>query len=129
MKYSKNKIYQEKTIKFLKKLENKENTSTSSKDNNSNSFSNSFSDDNNSVSIYSPPKQNSKEASNISAKSSRKLDLLKLFSDCFDNKENSNNKFEQMYKKINIDKKIKKKIKQLKNKNSLLVIQCFLEVI
>ena len=129
MKYSKNKIYQEKTIKFLKKLENKENSSTSSKDNNSNSFSNSFSDDNNSVSIYSPPKQNSKEASNISAKSSRKLDLLKLFSDCFDNKENSNNKFEQMYKKINIDKKIKKKIKQLKNKNSLLVIHCFLEVI
>jgi len=129
MKYSKNKIYQEKTIKFLKKLENKENSSTSSKDNNSNSFSNSFSDDNNSVSIYSPSKRNSKETSNISAKSSRKLDLLKLFSDCFDNKENSNNKFEQMYKKINIDKKIKKKIKQLENKNSLLVIHCFLEVI
>ena len=46
MKYSKNKIYQEKTIKFLKKLEDKENTSISSK-NSKNSFSNSFSDDNN----------------------------------------------------------------------------------
>ena len=109
MKYSKNKIYQEKTIKFLKKLENKENSSTSSKDNNSNSFSNSFSDDNNSVSIYSPSKRNSKETSNISAKSSRKLDLLKLFSDCFDNKENSNNKIEQMYKKNKHRQKNKKK--------------------
>ena len=56
MKYSKNRIYQEKTIKFLKKLESKPNTSISSKDN-KNSFSNSLSDNDNSVSIYSPSKK------------------------------------------------------------------------
>ena len=56
MKYSKNRIYQEKTIKFLKKIESKPNTSISSKDN-KNSFSNSLSDNDNSVSIYSPSKK------------------------------------------------------------------------
>jgi len=133
MKYSKNKIYQEKTIKFLKKLENKKDKSNSSKDNKS-SFSNSFSDDDKSFSIYSPSENNRKGShNNISVKSSRKIDLLKLFSESSEN--DNENKSAELYKKKNINIKIKIKIKIrikiniLKNKNSLLAIQCFLEVI
>ena len=112
MKYSKNRIYQEKTIKFLKKLESKPNTSISSKDN-KNSFSNSLSDNDNSVSIYSPSKKNSKETSNISVKSPKKLDLLKLFSDSFDSKEESNIKFGQIVNKTKHRQKNKKKDKKI----------------
>ena len=110
MKYSKNKIYQEKTIKFLKKLEDKENTSISSK-NSKNSFSNSFSDDN-SISISSLSEKSNKDAHNISVKSSRKLDLLKLFSDSFSSEE-SNNKSEQLFKKKKHRQKNKDKDKKI----------------
>ena len=98
MKYSQNKIYQEKTIKFLKKLEGKVNSSISSKDNN-NSFSKSFPDDSNSVSIYSHSEKDSKKANNISVRSSRKLDLLQLFSDSFESSQDNDNKSEELHKK------------------------------
>ena len=103
MKYSKNKIYQEKTIKFLKKIVNKKKPSISSKNS---SFSNSFSDDNNSLSFYSLSEDNKKDSVNISVKSSRKLDLLKLFSESSEN--DNENRSEELYKN--------KKHKQ-KNKN------------
>jgi len=96
MEYSKNKIYQEKTIKFLKKLTTKKETpnSISIKDIN-NSFSDSFSENNESISLYSSSEKNN----NISdKKSSRNLDLTKLFSDSNDSKENSDVKSEQLYK-------------------------------
>jgi len=105
MKYSKNKIYQ-----FFKKLEDKINTTFSSKDI-KNSFSNSFSNNNNSVPIYIPSEQNNKSKLNISVKNSRMLDLLKLFSDSFDNKEDDDKKSEQLHKKKEQTKKIKIKIK------------------
>jgi len=114
MKYSKNKIYQEKTIKFLKKLENKKDKSNSSKDNKS-SFSNSFSDDDKSFSIYSPSENNRKGShNNISVKSSRKIDLLKLFSESSenDNENKSNPKSEQLYKKKKHRQKNKDKDKK-----------------
>ena len=98
MKYSKNKIYQEKTIKFLKQLANKKNISISSKDNKS-SFSNSFSDDNNSISFDSLSKSSKKGSSlnNISIRSSRKIDSLELFSES--SKNYNNNKSEELYNK------------------------------
>ena len=111
MKYSKNKIYQEKTIKFLKKLEDKANTSFSSKDN-KNSFTNSFSDDSNITSIYTSSEKHSKKMHNISVKSSRKIDLLKLFSDSFESNEDINNKSEQLYKKKKHRQKNKAKEKK-----------------
>ena len=59
MKYSKNKIYQEKTLKFLKKLTVKRNSSSSiSLEKKTNSFSNSVSDNNKSISLESSLKKN-----------------------------------------------------------------------
>ena len=78
MEYSKNKDYQEKTIKFLSKLKDKKNSSINiSIENNKNSFSNSFSDKK-SISLCSI----SEKIHNISHRmSSQKIDLLKLLSD------------------------------------------------
>ena len=108
MQYSKNKIYQEKTIKFLKKLTTKKDTFNNiSRKDIKNSFSNSFSNNNESISLYSLSEKNN----NISdKKSSRKLDLFKLFSDSDDSKENSDVKSEQLYK-------IKKQKKKNRNKD------------
>ena len=110
MKYSKNKIYQEKTLKFLKKLDDKTKASISSEDNKK-LFSNFFSNDNNSSSYFSFSEKNNKESINISAMSSRKIDLVKLFSE---SSEDKNNKSEQLYKKKRHNQKNKNKNK---NKN------------
>ena len=108
MQYSKNKIYQEKTIKFLKKLTTKKDTFNNiSRKDIKNSFSNSFSNNNESISLYSLSEKNN----NISdKKSSRKLDLFKLFSDSDDSKENGDIKSEQLYK-------IKKQKQKNRNKD------------
>ena len=118
MEYSKNKIYQEKTIKFLKQLAIKKNTSNSiSKKNNKISFSNSFSDNNKSISLYSLSEKNKDVSSKISAKkSSLKLDLIKLFSNSIDSKESSNVKSEQLYKIKKHRKKDRNKEKQNEEK-------------
>jgi len=108
MKYSKNKNYQEKTIKFLKKLKDKKHSSISS-GKNKNSFSNSFSDDHKPYSIYSLSKNNNKESLNISAKNSKIIDLSNLFSD---SSKDSNPKSEQLYKKKKHRQKNKDKDKK-----------------
>ena len=114
MKYSKNKNYQEKTIKFLKKLKDKKHSSISSGEN-KNSFSNSFSDEHNPNSIYSLSKNNNKESLNISAKNSKIIDLSNLFSD---STKDNNPKSVQLYKK-------KKHRQKNKDKDKIDVAQKF----
>ena len=96
MKYSKNKIYQEKTIKFLKKLMNKTVTSSKSSSNTSeySSFSNSLS--NEESSSYNSNIEKSKSISlNISAQSN-KNDILQLSND---SKIESEFRSEKLYEK------------------------------
>ena len=114
MKYSKNKMYQEKTIKFLKQLTLKKNTSNSNSKKEK-SFSNSFSDNNKLFSLYSLS-ENSNKSDKLSIKKvSQKLDLDKLFSDRNDSKEISDIKHEKLYK---INKNKQKNRHKNKNKRN-----------
>ena len=99
MQYSKNKIYQEKTIKFLKKLTvKKDSSSIISFEKKTNSFSKSISDNNKSFSLDSISEDNKNITHKFSVKKSmQKIDLLKLFSDSIDSKEDSNNKSAQLF--------------------------------
>ena len=111
MKYSKNKILQEKTINFLKKLTKKKNISNSiSSKHKKNSFSNSLSDDNKSISLYSLSENNNNQNKSVK-KSSKKIDLIKLFSDSSDNEKDSIVKSEQLYN-------IKKHRQKTRNKDN-----------
>jgi len=91
MKYSKNKKYQEKTIKYLKKLLD---TSASSSKSDSNSSENSSFSNENSSSYYSNIEKSKSISLNISAQSN-KNEVLKLSDD---SQEGSEYKSEKLYK-------------------------------
>jgi len=119
MKYSKNIIYQEKTVKFLKKLIIEKNASNSnSTKNKKNSFSDSFSNNSKSISLYSLSQKNKNMSSYNSSgiKNSQKFDLIKLFSDSIDSKGDSNVKSEQLHKIKKHNQKNKNKDKQNEEK-------------
>ena len=114
MEYSKNKIYQEKTIKFLKKLMDKGVTSSKSSSSNSSekssSFSNYLSKSSNGSSSYYPNFEKSKSMSlNISAQSSKnKNDIFKLSKEIKGESENKSKNFMKKQKKNKNHKKTEK---------------------
>jgi hypothetical protein len=115
MKYSKNKIYQEKTIQFLKKLIDKSVSSSNSHSNSSensdtSSFSNYLSKPSDDSSSYSSNFEKSKSMSlNISAQSSnKKKDKLKLTNDFRRESEFKSENYSRRRKKKHNEKNEKK---------------------